>query len=260
MWSTFRVAAAGAQAQQRALDVAANNLANAKTPGFKSFRASLADVAPTSELFVVTDPETGQSIEDREVGGGVVVAGLLPSFTPGATERTGRTLDLAIAGDGYFQVALPDGRRAFTRAGGLQLDGQGHLLAAGDYLLDPPLTVPGGAHELSISTDGRVVGRFGDGQEQELGRLTLARFTNPDGLERIGQDLLLETAAAGPPLTGAPGSNGLGTVQSGSLEGSNVSVAEEYVRVMQAQRAYQVNLRQLRTIDEMIQAAYNLQR
>ena len=260
MWSTFRVAAAGAQAQQRALDVAANNLANAETPGYKSFRASLADVAPTPELFLVTDPETGQTIEDREIGGGVVVAGLLPSFAPGPNMRTERPLDLAIVGDGYLRVALPDGRRGFTRAGALQLDAEGHLLAGGNYLLDPPVTVPAGTQELSISTDGRVVGRFAGGQKQELGRLTLARFANPDGLEKLGQDLLLETEASGPPVVGEPGNNGLGTLQSGSLEGSNVNVAEEYVRVVQAQRAYQVNLRQLRTIDEMIQAAYNLQR
>lgn len=249
MWTALRVAALGAQAQQRTLDTAANNLANLQTAGFKRRRADLADRPPGPSDFA----------ERREqVGQGADVSTVLTDLAAGPLIPTGRPLDVAIVGDGFFQVALPDGGTGVTRAGALGLDAEGRLTANGAPL-SPPIVVPAGAGDVRVEADGRVVASV-DGAPRELGRLTLARFRNPDGLAGTGQGLLTATAESGEPLVGAPGTNGLGRLEPSTLENSNVDVADEMVRVLRAQRAYQVNLRQLRSIDEMLQAAYGLRR
>ncbi|MBI3968731.1 MAG: flagellar basal-body rod protein FlgG [Chloroflexi bacterium] len=256
MWTILRTAASGAAAQQRALDVASNNLANLQTTGYKSRRPDFVEVRPREAEFGTRGE---RSAIDRELGQGVGVAAIVANHSTGATQETGQPLDLAITGDGYLRVALADGRVAYTRDGALRIDGDGRLVTAAGALIDPPITVPDGATDVQIGSDGRVFARV-DGELTEIGQLELTRFVNPDGLESIGSSMFVGGPASGESVTGFPGEAGFGTLFSGALEASNVNPADEFVRVLQAQRAYQVNLRVVRTVDEMMQAANNLRR
>jgi flagellar basal-body rod protein FlgG len=255
MWSTFRVAASGMQAQQRALEVTGNNLANLNTVGYKSRRADMADTQPGEMTFALP----GQAPTRREVGQGVTLGGVVANLAPGPVQATGRALDVAIAGDGLLAVSLPDGRTAYTRAGALTVDAQGSLVTGSGAPLAGGITVPNGAANVAIEADGSVTAGPATNR-QVLGQLQLVRFTNPDGLAEIGGNLLVATEAAGALQTGAPGSDGLGALVPGTLEASNVDPAREIVRMLQAQRAYAVNLRALKTVDEMLQEANNMQR
>lgn len=246
MWTAYRIAASGMEAQQRALDVAANNLANVQTAGFKARRAELADARAPSEVVGQTEPA------------GVSVAGVLLSVADGPIQPTGRALDVAIAGPGFFQLSLPDGRTAYTRDGALRVDTQGRLVGSSGAPLAPEVTIPPGTRGVLITRDGRILAEVAGEGQRELGRFALARFANPDGLLAIGDNLLLATEQSGPPAVGAPGGGGFGELAPGSLEASNVDPATELVRVIQAQRAYQVSARALRTVDEMMQEANNL--
>jgi flagellar basal-body rod protein FlgG len=250
----FRVAASGVQAQQRALDVTSNNLANLQTPGYKSRRADVVDTQPGETTFALPDQMTR-----RELGQGTTVGGVVANLAPGPVQSTGRGLDVAIAGDGLLPVDLPDGRTAYTRAGALSVDAQGRLVTGSGALVADGITVPPGAKNVAIEADGRVMAGTSPADRQVIGQLQLARFTNPDGLQDVGSNLLVATDASGAAQTGAPGSDGLGALVPGSLEGSNVDAAREIVRVLQAQRAYAMNLRALRTVDEMVQEANNMQ-
>ncbi len=260
MWSTFRVAASGLQAQQRALEVTGNNLANLNTIGYKSRRADIVDVPPDATTFALPGEAGGLSMGRRDVGQGVTLGGVVATLTPGQAQATGRGLDVAIAGEGLLAVSLPDGQMAYTRAGALTLDGEGRLVTASGALVAGGITVPEGARDVAIEADGRVTAAVGAGERQVLGQLELVRFTNPDGLAAIGGNLLIATDAAGAAQTGAPGTSGLGALLPGSLEASNVDPAREVVRMLQAQRAYAVNLRALKTVDEMLQEANDMQR
>jgi flagellar basal-body rod protein FlgG len=255
MLSMLGVASAGALAQQRALDVTGNNLSNLGTNGFKSRRADFEDLPPAERIFAVSPDD---SPADREVGQGVQLAGIATNQAIGGFQATGQPLDLAIQGEGWLQVQLPDGRAGYTRDGALRLDQGGRLVTQTGDQVAPGITVPPGAIGVYVQDNGKVVARLGDQQEQELGQLQLARFSNPDGLESAGRNLLVATAASGGPILGLPGENGFGKLQNGGVEGSNVQIGDELVRVIQAQRAYQVNLRQIHTIDEMLQTANNL--
>ena len=256
MWSMFRVAASGLQAQQRALDVTGNNLANLQTVGYKSRRADVSDTQPGETTFSLP----GQGMTRRELGQGVTLGGVVANLAPGPVQATGRGLDVAIAGDGLLAVNLPDGRTAYSRAGALSVDAQGQLVTSAGAVVAGGITVPPGARDVSIEADGRVMAGTSPADRQVIGQLQLVRFTNPEGLADVGGNLLVATDAAGAPQTGAPGSDGLGVLVPGSLEGSNVDPAREIVRVLQAQRAYAVNLRALRTVDEMLQEANNMQK
>jgi flagellar basal-body rod protein FlgG len=258
-WAALRAAAAGLEAQQRSLEVTAHNLANLQTTGYKSRRAVLADLRPSPEV-LGADGQPRFRLALAEVGRGAGLAAVVTNFAPGPRRDTGRALDVAIAGDGFLAVQLPDGRTAYTRDGALQLDAQGRLVTGSGALLLPPLTVPPDTTALRVERDGRVLAVLAGGAQQELGRLQLARFRNPDGLAAIGNSLLVPTDAAGGPLLGAPGEPGLGALVAGQLEAANVEVADELVRLLQAQRAYSVGTRQLRVLDEMLQEASNLRR
>src|SRR4051794_8418523 len=197
MWNVMRIAASGMKAQQGSIDVVANNLANLGTAGFKVRRPALLDLpAETAEF--------GE--QQAQVGQGVLLQGMVTNHAVGAPRATGRALDLAIDGPGFLKVTLSDGRAAYTRDGGLGIDGSGRLLAAGAPL-DPPISVPTDAHGLSIQPDGSILAQISSQLPSRIGQLTLARFTNPDGLEAVGQNLLVATAASGTPLEGAPGTN-----------------------------------------------------
>lgn len=260
MWTMLRVAASGIAAQQYVVDVAANNLANVQTAGFKALRANPVDVAPAAALVGVPGESGGLTPTDREVGQGVLPGGTLGNFGQGSPFNTGQALDVAIAGPGFIPVVTRDGGEAFTRDGALKLDGDGRIVTASGALLTPEVTLPPGAAEPLIAADGTVTARVGRNERQVIGRIQLVRFANAEGLERVGSNLYRATATAGDAITGAPGTSGMGSLITGSLEASNVDEVQEFVRILQSQRAYQANLRALRTADELLQEANNLRR
>ncbi len=238
--SLFTVAASGLQAQTRSVEIIANNLANASTPGFKPSRANLQDVRLTE----VQPP-------DVELGGGVILGAISRDFNQGVLTTTGNPLDLAIEGPGFFEIQLADGRRAYTRDGSFHLDGGGRLVTADGLIVGPGITAPAGFQEVVVAADGTVTARQADGTTTPIGTINLARFANPDGLQSFGNNLLVETAASGPPQVGAPGTVGRGQIHSGVLEGSGVEIANEFVNMLVAQRSYSLSLRVLQTLDEM---------
>jgi flagellar basal-body rod protein FlgG len=259
MWSALRIATSGALAQQRALDVASDNLTKLQVPGSKSQRANFLEIAPDLRYFGVEDGQGNVTLEAREVGKGVQMGSGLYDLTPGSFLATQSDLDVAIDGDGYLEVILADGSAAYTRTGTLQIDGEGRLQTTSGALLSPGITIPPEASGFKIETDGAVYALV-EGERVEVGRLQLARFANPEGLSVLGGNLLVPTAASGAALAGVPGEPGVGTVVQGMLESSNIDPREEYLRVIQAQRAYELNVRALRTVDEMLQDATNLRK
>jgi flagellar basal-body rod protein FlgG len=247
MSGVFRSSVTGLQAQQTRLDMIANNIANLYTPGFRGARADLA-ATPRQPLAVADANGT------LELGGGVELTGTTRVFAQGALQLTSGTLDLAILGaDGFFQIALPGGGTAFTRAGGFSLDGEGYLVAGNGDRLAPPIQVPAGMTISHINGDGTVyASRPGSPTREQVGQLTLARFPNPDGLAAVGADRFVATDAAGALEPGAPGSAGFPEIGSGVLEASNVDMAEQTTLMLDAQRAYSMNLRAVQALDEMI--------
>lgn len=254
MSAIFRSSANGLQAQQLRLDIVADNIANASTPGF---RAARADLVSLSRAPLEVAEATGIDGEPVEVGQGVALAGVSRSFTQGALQLTDQPLDLAILGnDAWFQVVAPDGSTAYTRAGAFSIDGQGRLVAGNGDLVSPAISVPPGTTISYVSGDGVLHGvKPGGTTDEPLGQLLLARFPNPDGLAAVGTDRFVATPAAGTPLTGAPGTNGLPQVGGGVLEASNVDLTEQMTTMMEAQRAYTMNLRVVQALDEMIGGA-----
>ncbi len=258
LWS----AATGMVAQQTNIDVIANNLANVNTVGFKASRVDFQDLVyqtysePGAAATQATQVPTGV-----QVGLGARFAAIQRIYSPGELRQTGNSLDLAIEGDGLFQILLPDGRTAYTRDGAFKLDGQGRLVNSDGHPLDPEVSIPADATHINIGSDGTVsVTVAGQNESQQLGQLTLAKFLNPAGLSSIGHNLLLPTAASGDPVTGTPGSEGIGAVAQGFLELSNVSIIEEMVNMIVAQRAYEVNSKCIQVADEMLSMANTLHR
>ncbi|ROR34911.1 flagellar basal-body rod protein FlgG [Inmirania thermothiophila] len=253
------IAKTGLEAQQTRMSVIANNLANVNTTGFKRGRAQFADL-----LYQNVRQAGGQSSQDTilpsglVLGTGVRLVSTEKIFTQGSLVGTENALDLAIQGRGFFQVLLPDGRLAYTRAGGFQRDAQGQLVTPSGYVLQPPLTIPDDALSITIGTDGTVtVTTPGTPNPTQVGTLQLADFSNPAGLQPIGDNLFVETAASGPPQQGTPGLNGLGTTVQGMLETSNVNVVEELVNMIETQRAYEMNSKAVSTLDDMLRFATN---
>jgi flagellar basal-body rod protein FlgG len=258
----LRAAATGMMAQQTRTEVIANNLANVNTPGFKRSRAHFEDLlyqtVQGQQVLGETDTDTAPAIQ---VGRGTRLAGVQRLHEQGPIEQTGRNLDVAIEGEGFLQVSLPNGETAFTRDGSLQISDQGVLVTSGGYAIQPPIRVPADASELTIGATGVVsVRRGNDVQPTELGRVELARFANPSGMMSLGQNLLAATAASGQPVTGFPGDEGMGRLQQGSLEGSNVEIVQEMVEMIAAMRAYEINSKAIKTSDEMGQIANNITR
>lgn len=258
----LRAAASGMMAQQTRTEVIANNLANVNTPGFKRSRAHFEDLlyqtVQGQQVLGQPDAETGAAIQ---VGRGTRLAGVMRLHEQGPVEQTGRNLDVAIEGDGFFQIQLPSGDMAYSRDGSLQISDQGVLTTSGGYALQPPIRIPADASELTISATGTVsVRRGNDIQPTEIGRFELARFANPSGLLSLGQNLLAPTAASGQPVIGYPNDEGMGRLQQGSLEGSNVEIVQEMVEMIAAMRAYEINSKAIKTSDEMGQIANNITR
>ncbi len=255
--AALHVARTGLDAQNTKMRVIANNLANVNTTGFKRDRADFETLAYQQMIAAgsASDSEnkfaTGLSL-----GSGVALTGTSKIDTQGTLTQTGNSLDLAIEGGGYFQLQKPDGTIAYTRAGNFSVTAEGTVVSADGLPLIPQIQVPEGATSVSIGNDGTVSATLqGEAAPTELGRIETARFVNPSGLQSVGSNLLVETAASGIPQVGVPGLEGRGALRSGSLEGSNVNVVEELVDMIETQRAYEINSKMISAVDEMLQNA-----
>ncbi|MFO1413557.1 MAG: flagellar basal-body rod protein FlgG [Burkholderiales bacterium] len=255
MLRSLWIARTGLEAQQTNLDVIAGNLANVSTNGYKRSRAVFEDL-----LYQNLRQSGAQSSQQTQlptglnIGTGVRPVATARIHTQGNLQQTGNALDVAINGQGFFQVLLPDGTTAYTRDGALQRDSQGLLVTASGYPIQPAITVPTTAQSLTIARDGTVTVTVpGAAAGTQIGTLQLANFVNPAGLEARGENLYVETASSGSPTTGAPANNGLGTLQQGFVETSNVNVVEEMVNMIQAQRAYEINSKAVQSADQMLQ-------
>jgi flagellar basal-body rod protein FlgG len=249
------VAKTGLDAQQTNMAVISNNLANVNTNGFKKGRAVFDDLLyqTVSQVGAATSQNT-QSPSGLELGTGVSLVSTEKVYTQGNLNQTGNALDLAINGNGFFQVLMPDGSLAYTRDGSFQVSATGQVVTAQGFVVQPAVTIPAGAQSVTIGLDGTVqVLLAGQSAPSTVGTLQLANFINPAGLQPNGNNLLSESASSGTAQTGAPGANGLGSVQQGYTESSNVDVVEEMVNMIETQRAYEMNTKAIETNDQMLQ-------
>jgi len=255
MMRSLWIAKTGMEAQQTQLDTISNNLANVSTNGYKKSHAVFEDLmyqtlrpagAPSSEQ---TSMPTG-----LQVGLGTRAVATARSFSQGNLQQSSNPLDVAVLGNGFLQVEMPDGTTGYTRDGSLQVDAQGQLVTNGGYVVQPGIIIPADAKSVTIGQDGTVSATVaGQTQPQNLGQLQLASFVNPAGLDPQGQNLFAETVASGAPTTGTPGENGLGAIRQGFVETSNVNAVEELVAMIQTQRAYEMNSKAIQTSDQMLQ-------
>jgi flagellar basal-body rod protein FlgG len=244
----------GLDAQQTQMTVTANNLANVSTTGFKKGRAVFDDLLyqNLSQVGANTSQNT-TAPTGLNLGTGTRVVATEKNYTQGNLNQTGNSLDVAIQGQGFFQVLQPSGQLAYTRDGSFQLNAQGQLVTAAGYQVQPAITIPQGAQSITIGADGTVsVQLAGQSTTTTVGTLQLANFINPAGLQDIGGNLAVESAASGTPVTANAGLNGMGTLTQGSVESSNVDVVEELVNMIQTQQAYEMNSRAVETTDQMM--------
>ncbi|HXS20212.1 MAG TPA: flagellar basal-body rod protein FlgG [Steroidobacteraceae bacterium] len=247
----------GLDAQQTEMAVISNNLANVNTTGFKQDRAVFEDLLYQNQTQAGADTsQTTQSPSGMSIGTGTQVVATEKDYSQGSLTQTGNPLDVAVQGQGFFQIQMPDGTTAYTRDGTFQTNAQGQLVTSSGYLVQPGITIPQGAQSVTIGSDGTVsVTLAGQSAATQIGQLQLANFINPPGLQPVGQNLLVQSASSGSPQTGSPGQNGLGTLSQGHLESSNVNVVEELVNMIQTQRAYEMNSKAINTVDQMLQYA-----
>ena len=255
-------AASGMQAQQKNIDVVANNLANVNTTGFKRSRADFQDlVYQNLKSSGAPSTSTTQVPTGIQIGLGTRLAAVTKMFSAGDLTQSGNELDLAIEGDGFFQILQPDGTIGYSRAGAFKRDSTGRVVTSDGSPLQPEIVIPTNATKINIGNDGTVsVTQAGQSATTSLGTIQLALFPNPAGLSSQGKNLYFTTDASGTATTGTPGQNGIGTISQGMLEMSNVSVAEEMVQMIVGQRAYEVNSKAVQASDEMLQTANNLRR
>jgi flagellar basal-body rod protein FlgG len=250
------------QAQALNLDVISNNLANVNTSGFKKSRAEFQDL-----LYETLLPAGTSSSQDTEIPAGIQLGhGTRPStvlklFSQGNMENTQNELDLAIEGDGFFQITLPNGETAYTRDGAFKLDSDGRIVNSDGFTMEPEIAIPSDAMSISVGLDGTVsVLQAGESTPSEIGTIELARFINPAGLISMGKNLFIRSEASGNEMTGTAGEDGMGTLAQGFLEMSNVSVVDEMVNMITAQRAYESNSKAIQAADDMLQLANNVKR
>ncbi len=255
-------ASTGMQAQQLNIDVIANNLANVNTSGFKKSRPDFQDLMYQTITQAGTTSGVGNEIPTGiQVGLGTRPVAVQKIFTQGNYQETGNDLDIAIEGDGFFQVLQPDGSTSYTRAGAFKLDSTGAIVTSDGYPLQPAITIPSDTTSITITEDGTVsVLQAGQTASTQVGTIELANFSNPAGLKAIGKNLFQETDASGAVVLGTAGTDGLGTLTQRFLEMSNVSVVEEMVNMIVGQRAYEINSKAIQTADEMLQTANNVKR
>jgi len=249
------IAKTGMEAQQTQLDAISNNLANVSTNGYKKSHAVFEDL-----MYQNLRQAGGNSSEQTtlptglQLGLGTRAVATARSFAQGSLQQTTNPLDVAVKGNGFFEIQLPDGTTGYTRDGSFQVSAQGQLVTNNGYTVNPGITIPTTAQSVTIGSDGTVsVALPGQALPQTIGQLQLASFVNPAGLEPKGQNLYAETAASGTPNAAAPGTNGMGQLQQGFVETSNVNVVEELVSMIQTQRAYELNSKAISTSDQMLQ-------
>ncbi len=262
MFRALHTAASGMVAQQTNLDNVANNLANASTTGFRRRRLQFQDLMYQS-VVMPGSATTQQTVSSGlQVGLGTRSAATEVIHNQGDFTSTGNPLDLTIQGNGFFQVKLPNGETGYTRSGNFQMDSQGNVVTSDGNPLLPSITIPSNSTNISIGSDGTVnVTQPGQAQAQQVGQIQLAMFPNPGGLNSVGSNLFLQTTASGDPIVGVPGgSDGLGTLQQGMLEQSNVSLVDEFVQMILAQRSYEANSRAVSAADQMLQQLNSLGR
>jgi flagellar basal-body rod protein FlgG len=259
----LHTAATGMMAQELNVQVISNNIANMRTTGYKRQRAEFQDLLYEQVRRVGTQTSDQGNIVPAgiELGSGVKAVGTPRVMSQGTLTQTSRELDVAIRGEGFFKILLPDGRTAYTRDGSLQLDAQGRMVTAQGYVLQPGLTVPQNAHTISINVQGQVsVNMPGQSAPTVLGQIELTRFVNKSGLQAIGDNLFLETAASGAPQDGTPNVDGFGDLQQSTLEQANVEAVSEISDLIAAQRAYEMNSKVINSADQMLQSTSNLMR
>jgi flagellar basal-body rod protein FlgG len=249
-------------AQQMNVDTIANNLANVNTTGFKKSKLEFQDLLYTNIREAGVSSSSSTTVPTSlEVGYGTKPVSTVRQFQVGELSQTGNPLDVAIEGNGFFQVTMPDGTISYTRDGSFKLSADGQITTSDGFFITPEITIPEDAESISIGFDGIVSARIvGQTDPQELGQLELAKFINPAGLEAIGHNLYNQTVASGDPVIGVPGEEGLGTLGQGYLEMSNVDVVQEMVNMIVAQRAYEINSKAIQTSDDMSALANNLKR
>jgi len=254
MINSLWIAKTGMTAQQTQLDVISHNLANVSTTGFKRNNAVFEDLIYQNLRQVgAQTTEENQLPTGLHLGLGVRTVATSRNFTQGSLQQSNNSLDVAINGNGFFEVQLPDGTIGYTRDGSFQLDSQGRMVTSGGLPVANGITVPQGATSISISESGVVSATLaGNPQPQQLGQLAMSSFINSAGLQPVGQNMYKESAASGPPQQGQPGTNGLGVMRQGFLETSNVNVVEELVTMIQTQRAYEMNSKAIQTSDQML--------
>lgn len=253
-------ASSGMIAQQTHVDVISNNLANVTTLGFKQDRANFSDLLYQEvHRAGVRLPGGNMTPVGKSVGSGVRLGTIDKQFTQGALTLTDNPLDMAIQGDGFFQITMPNGRIGYTRAGNFQVDADGNVVTAQGYFFEPAITVPNETVAVEVSETGNVVVFDGTNSAgSNIGQIELARFINPKGLQSIGGNLYLETDASGQATTGQPGTESYGMIAYKALEESNVEIVREMVDLISAQRAYEVNSNAIKASDEMLRLANNL--
>jgi flagellar basal-body rod protein FlgG len=250
LWS----AKTGLDAQNTQMAIIANNLANANTSGYKSQRAAFQDLMYQNVRQVgAQSTQNTQYSTGLTLGTGVRIVATEANYAQGSSTTTSNPLDLAISGRGFFQITLPDGSLAYTRDGSFTLDNQGNVVTASGYPIQPAITIPVGTQSVTVGNDGAVTAVSASGKTTQIGQVQLADFINEQGLQNIGNNLVIESAASGSPQTGTAGANGLGTIQQGSLETSNVNTVTELVNMIECQRAYEMNSKAITTTDQMLE-------
>ena len=262
MLRSLRTAALGMAAQQLNLDIIANNLANVNTTGFKRSSVEFQDILYETIVSGAAEGGTGrEKPADIQVGHGNRAVSTFKSFTQGDIVETGNALDLAIAGDGFYQIQRLDGSFAYTRDGALRINADGFLVTAVGLRLSADISIPPDADSILIAQDGTIAVQLaGEAQPEDIGQIELAKFVNPAGLRSIGGNLYEETASSGPPTIGFAADEGFGSISQGFLEKSNVDVVQEMINMIVAQRAYEINSKAVKTADEMLSVANNMRR
>jgi flagellar basal-body rod protein FlgG len=253
------IAKTGLDAQQTRMSVISNNLANASTTGFKRSRAVFEDLLYQNQRQVGAQ-STQEALYPTGlmIGTGVRTVATEKVFSQGGMTQTQNQFDVAIDGKGFLQVMMPDGTLSYTRNGEMMIDAQGQLVTAAGLPIQPAVTIPADAISVTIGTDGTVsVTQPGSAISNQIGNIQIVDFINPAGLQPVGQNMFVETAASGAPQAGTPGLNGLGTLMQGFIEGSNVNVVEELVSMIETQRAYEMNSKAIATSDQMLQFVNN---
>jgi flagellar basal-body rod protein FlgG len=261
MMKGMYTATTGMVAQQQQIDVISNNIANVNTTGFKKDRAEFQDLMYQSLNYTAgaTSKDTANPT-GIDVGCGVLISGVTKNHSQGNCATTGNALDVGIQGNGYLQVTMPNGDIMYTRNGALKINSDGTLVNAQGYKLEPEITIPAGASNISIASDGTVSAVDTAGAKIELGQITIANFINPSGLRPMGNNLYAATEVSGDPVVGTPGADGLGSLRQGTLESSNVQLVTEMVDLITAQRGYEANSKSITTTDSMLQTVNQLKR